>query len=187
MCDYTRVIMNPPAGVAVAMRGSDRITAEELYMKKWIIVLMIMASPVMASAAQNSGPFGLGLILGDPTGITAKYWLGNQNAIDGSIGFHDLSIQADYLWHFNNIFPKVREGAFLAYTGIGFKIEDKDHHHDGNHDDNDLSAGIRVPLGVAFELGQHPLEFFIELAPTLEFTPDTDMNLDGSIGARYFF
>jgi hypothetical protein len=33
--------------------------------------------------------FGLGFMLGDPTGITGKYWVSGTNALDFGLGFTD--------------------------------------------------------------------------------------------------
>src|SRR5262245_1633418 len=48
--------------------------------------------------------FGIGLIVGHPTGLSGKGYLTPDTAIDGAIGFGDTTRQihmhADYLWHF---------------------------------------------------------------------------------------
>jgi hypothetical protein len=36
--------------------------------------------------AQDSG-FGLGIIIGEPTGISAKQWTGSRTAIDGAVAW----------------------------------------------------------------------------------------------------
>src|SRR4051812_11458789 len=52
------------------------------------------------------GNFGAGVVVGDPTGLTAKWWTGDNRAIDIALAW-DLSgadkrveAHADYLWHF---------------------------------------------------------------------------------------
>ncbi len=65
------------------------------------IILLLLASSAMA---QDRG-FGLGVILGEPTGLSGKYWTSSTNAIDGGLAwsfrhagfFH---VHADYLWHY---------------------------------------------------------------------------------------
>ena len=146
-------------------------------MKKWILIVCIMICPSLVHAGQE-GPFGLGIILGDPTGISAKYWLDKSNAIDAAIGFDRFSIHADYLWHIWDLFPQTNHGELGAYVGPGLVYKDKKH---------DNLVGVRFALGAVFEVTQYPVEFFAELVPVLELSPDTDLGLDGGIGVRYFF
>jgi hypothetical protein len=162
-------------------------------MKKWIVIATILIGASFSYAKQG-GPFGMGIILGEPTGICAKYWLDRTNAIDGAIGFDDFSIHADYLWHFWDIFPKPSAGQFGAYVGPGLIFKDEDHHHDhDNHrdrdddDDDDNEAGVRLTLGMLYETPRHPFEIFAELVPVLVLSPDADLELDGAIGVRFFF
>ncbi|MDP2364021.1 MAG: hypothetical protein Q8M94_09660, partial [Ignavibacteria bacterium] len=60
------------------------------------------------SVAQSNG-FGLGMILGQPTGISAKYWTTGSTAFDFGLGYsyerHSrMQLHADYLFHTKNIF-----------------------------------------------------------------------------------
>ena len=161
-------------------------------MKKWILLFTMFLSASLSYAKQG-GPFGMGLILGEPTGISAKYWFDHTNAIDGAIGLDDFSIHADFLWHFWDIFPKPSAGQFGAYVGPGliFK-DDDDHDHDHRHDrddddDHDTEAGVRITCGMLYETPRHPFEIFAELVPVIVLSPDTDLDLDGAIGVRFFF
>jgi len=45
-------------------------------------LIIILAKPI---SAQDHG-FGIGLILGEPTGVSAKLWTSNQNALDVGLG-----------------------------------------------------------------------------------------------------
>lgn len=146
-------------------------------MKKLFIMVCILIMPSLALSAQ-SGPLGLGIIIGDPTGISAKYWLDKTNAIDAAIGFDRFSVHADYLFHFWNIIPQTGGGEICAYAGPGVVFKDKK---------EDNMVGIRLALGAAYELTQYPVEIFAEIVPVFEISPDSDLNMDGGIGIRYFF
>jgi hypothetical protein len=146
-------------------------------MKKLLIVACFLIMPSLTFAAQG-GPLGVGIILGDPTGLSAKYWLDKKNAIDAAIGFDRFSVHADYLFHFWNIIPQTGGGELGAYLGPGFVFKDKK---------EDNVVGIRFALGAAYELNQYPVEIFAEIVPVFELAPDTDLNFDGGIGVRYFF
>ena len=130
--------------------------------------------------AQERG-FGLGIILGEPTGISAKKWLNSHSAIDGAVAWSlvtpsSFHLHADYLFHDFNIF-NVKKGKLPLYFGIGFRVRI------GNED----RIGIRIPVGICYIFEQAPLDIFYELGPVLDLTPVTKLRLTSSIGIRYFF
>lgn len=136
--------------------------------------------------------FGVGLVLGSPTGLSAKYWLNDRNAFDAAIGFGDLTVQADYLWHSWTIFPQPPSGKVAGYMGLGAQLEFDDegdyrHDEDYRHHYNRTSAGIRIPFGATYFFPRTPLELFLELVPVLEFTDRADLQLDAGLGGRFYF
>ena len=154
-------------------------------MKKNLLLVLLLAlltcqTPLHAAQSNHSGALGLGIILGDPTGLSAKYWLNNVNAFDVSIGFGDVSVHADYLWHRADFFPKPQRGRLLGYLGIGVKVQDQNRKRD-------TLVGIRGVGGVAYDFLQDPVELFLEVAPVLEMAPDAGLGLDAGFGIRYYF
>lgn len=149
-------------------------------MKKIILIISLLAYQPDLFAAQNNEPgrFGAGIVLGDPSGISGKYWLNTYNAIDGAIGFSDVSVHTDYLWHNRTLFTQPKKGNMTAYYGPGLKLQDKD---------KDTIFGIRMTGGASFEFEKHPIELFMEFVPILELSPDTELDLDIGIGIRYWF
>ena len=123
-------------------------------------------------AAQDDG-FGLGVIIGEPTGISGKLWLGTSTAFDGAAAWSfnkngNLHLHADYLYH------SFTDGlAFYYGIGVRAKLED------------DRRVGIRFPLGVTY-VARPPIDIFLEVAPMLDLAPSTDFRLNASIGFRYF-
>src|SRR5262245_49852717 len=68
-----------------------------------LTLVMVAFSSLAASAAGAtdvgySRKFGLGLMLGDPTGLTAKYWVAQKNALDFGIGFASYGYRARDCW-----------------------------------------------------------------------------------------
>jgi hypothetical protein len=43
--------------------------------------------PAIFANAAAQGPFGLGVIVGEPTGVAAKYWLSNRTAFAGAVAW----------------------------------------------------------------------------------------------------
>jgi hypothetical protein len=153
-----------------------------------ILALGLVGAPAAARAA--GGPFGLGIILGEPTGLSAKYFISGRNAIDAALDFSFLDdafyFQLDYIWHFGSL---SRSATWLPYVGVGGKVfihdnhDDDDKHHHHHHD----TLGIRVPLGIAFMPRSVPIDVFGEIVPGIELLPETDPDIAGGLGVRFFF
>ena len=135
------------------------------------------------SDGHSGGRFGAGLILGEPTGASLKYWLNDTMAIDGAIGwsFHretDLHLHSDFLWHKFDLFS-VPEGRLPLYFGVGARVKFRDHEDD--------QVGIRAPVGVSYIFEKIPVDIFLEVAPIIDFTPSVRGGFTAGIGARYWF
>jgi hypothetical protein len=164
-------------------------------MKKYILVgmvlglLMILAKPV---TAQDHG-FGMGLILGEPTGLSAKLWTSRDNALDFGLGLglggdrikyqgnYDRSgrihFHMDYLWHAFNVISSTER--FPLYYGIGGRFNSG-----GGYDG---SLGVRGVFGIAWFPHSTPIDVFFELVPVFQVTPLTGLGFDAGLGIRYFF
>jgi hypothetical protein len=131
----------------------------------------------------DKGRFGAGLILGEPTGASLKYWLNSTMAVDGAVGwsFHeetDLYLHSDVLWHKFDLIP-VSRGQLPLYFGVGgrWKIRDND----------DDRVGVRAPVGLSYIFDNVPVDVFLEVAPIIDFAPSTRGGFTAGIGARYWF
>ncbi len=131
--------------------------------------------------AQRHG-FGLGMILGEPTGISLKNWLGRSTAVDFAIawsfeGQNSFTIHGDYLSHHFKL-TQVESGSLPFYYGIGGSMKFKD---------DDTRLGARVPLGLNYHFENLTLDLFLEFVPVLLLIPKTDFEINAGIGIRYFF
>jgi hypothetical protein len=156
--------------------------------KKWIGAALLMIT-INSAAAQNRG-FGVGIILGEPTGISLKSWLGPSSALDFAVAwsferYNSLTIHADYLKH-NFRLIKVDKGALPFYYGIGGRIKLKDDDAPRNNND-EARLGVRVPVGLAYHFENVTLDVFLEVVPILELVPSTDFTMSAAVGIRYFF
>ncbi len=130
--------------------------------------------------AQDEG-FGLGVILGEPTGINFKAWTSHSAAFVGaaawSFGHEDtLHLHLDYLLH-NFRLIKLENGYLPVYYGIGARIKTE----------KDVRFGVRFPLGINYLFENAPLDVFVEIAPVFDLAPKTDLYFNGGIGIRYYF
>jgi hypothetical protein len=162
-----------------------------IIMKKIAIVFVLLILTNTASAAQDG--IGLGVILGEPTGVTFKTWIDGKTAIDAAAawsfsGNNAFQLHADYLIHPFDM-PKPREvsGKVSFYYGFGGRIKLQESASGKSQEETADLLGIRFPVGFSHVLAKAPVEFFAEIVPVLNIVPDTDVDLDGAIGARYYF
>jgi hypothetical protein len=145
-------------------------------MKK-IIVLIIIGLFAIGLSAQNSG-LGLGIILGEPTGISAKMWTNSNTAFDAAAAWSfgnegALHLHADMLFH---KFSLINE-KFPVYYGFGARVKLSD----------DPNIGARIPIGIIYVVPNSKFDIFLEAVPVFDLLPDTRLNLNSALGVRYFF
>lgn len=133
----------------------------------------------------SSGDQGVGVMLGNPTGVSGKFWLDDRVAIDGAFGIAqgELDTHVTLLLHDEQLLKtlgiqKTSSAKVLpVYIGAGPRILF----------DDDTEVGLRVPLGLSYFPDKSEWEFFGELAPVIRFTPSSGLDLDFAVGARYYF
>ena len=150
-------------------------------MIKYVILLSAVLITFCSAAGTAQEGFGIGIIIGEPTGISFKNWLSPTRAVDGaaawSFGGEDaLHLHADYLFHNSNL-ARVESGKLLLYYGLGARLKLQDQSR----------FGVRIPFGVAYLLEASPLDFFLEIVPIMDLAPDTELEFNGGFGARLYF
>lgn len=146
---------------------------------KYVLVLLVLIF-ISNINAQSSG-IGVGLIVGEPTGISGKYWTGSTIAFDAGLAWsfideNAFQIHADYIFH-NMRLITISDGKLPFYYGIGARLKTA----------TDVQLGVRVPLGLAYLFQNVPIDIFIEVVPILDLIPKTDFQISIALGARYFF
>jgi hypothetical protein len=144
-----------------------------------LLIVLLSTGTCTSARAQDSG-FGIGLMLGEPTGISGKQWISSRNAIDGGLawsfrqsGFFHL--HADYLWHFFDVIRS--EERFVPYGGLGGRL---------GATRGDALLGVRFVGGLLFLPRTVPLDVFVELAPVFDLAPATRVDGNGGIGVRFY-
>ena len=148
-------------------------------------IAMCMIFFVQTSYAQDR-PFGFGVMVGEPTGFSAKLWTSNSNAFDFGLGWSiigkgndsgsGINIHADYLWHAWNAVNSTEQ--LPLYYGIGGRFRGGG---------NEGSFAVRGVLGIAWMPRQTTIDIFLEAAPSIELTPSTGLAVDAAVGVRYYF
>ena len=142
----------------------------------------------MLSAQESPGQtpdkrFGVGLMVGEPTGASLKYWLSDVSAIDGVVGIslvddNDFSVHADYLYHLNDVI-QLDQNRMSVYFGGGPRYKARDRKDD--------LFGIRAVGGVAYMFDDIPVDVFFEAGPVFDVSPDFEVRYTVGAGARFWF
>ncbi len=145
------------------------------------ILALLICLPAPATA--QPGTFGLGIIVGEPTGLDAKYYLNRTFGFTGAVawslsGNNNLHLQLDYLYHKYDVFD-VSKGELPFFVGIGGRIVFRENQSD--------TFGIRIPVGLLYNFAGLPIDIFGELVPILDLTPDTEFDFEAAIGGRFYF
>lgn len=151
-------------------------------MKNYFIIPAIILFISANCFAQSHGT-GVGIMVGQPTGLTLKTWVSKTSAIalGGAYNFKNegVQVQADYLYHFMNAFP-ITMGRIPVYTGIGGTISYKKNSSDPDY-------GIRLPVGFSYFMPASKFDLFVEADPVIIIKPESRVSLNGNVGIRYFF
>ncbi|MCI0633270.1 MAG: hypothetical protein L0206_05045 [Actinobacteria bacterium] len=136
--------------------------------------------------------FGLGIQLGEPSGITGKVYLdGRSSAIDFLVGSYyddgfvgDVYLQAAY--HIHIVELTSGGGVTIPFrAGIGGFFNSGYWRFDDSV--QDVVFGARVPIGLDFDLEKAPVQFYLEVALDVAVIPFVGIGGDGGLGARYYF
>jgi hypothetical protein len=155
----------------------------EIKLKRTIIfVITLIIFLIGYSFCQDKG-FGLGVIVGEPTGVSAKSWMTSVTAIDAALAwsFVDngaLHIHADYLFHNFQLISLETKGRWPVFYGIGARLK---------FGDKDTQLALRIPVGIDYLFSDAPVDIFLEVVPMLELIPNTKFQFNAALGVRYFF
>jgi hypothetical protein len=144
------------------------MTARKLLLATLGIALFVGAGAGTAQARPRPGghiagrrveankTFGLGLELGAPTGLTGKYFLSGDRALDFGIGdiynYFDrsgLHLYGDYLWHPVSLVA-TEDFELPLYVGVGGRFWSFDNRRADNTVNSASAFGVRVPVGISF-------------------------------------
>ena len=165
--------------------------------------------PLRANATEvgYQRQYGVGLMVGDPTGLSGKAWVSRTNAIDVGLGAYSfgppgagvrngpdprfcdrgwnqstLSVHADFLWE-----SKIIEGRIAQldwHLGGGARA----FFFSGPCAGDCWDVGVRGPVGLDLTFQQPTfLEVFLELAPTFYVVPVAFFSFEGALGVRGYF
>ena len=141
--------------------------------------LFFLTMPNITYGQRVPGEVGIGLQVGQPTGLTVKVY-NQRSSLDFLAAwdwdnFFFLNIHSVFDTHLN---PKETLHFFYgpgAFIGI----------RDRGPNDDDVALGVSGTFGLDVMLGK--FELFIQGTPRLEVVPSTDFDMGGGGGFRIYF
>jgi hypothetical protein len=174
-----------------------------------VIGTVLLGTAVRTANATEVGygrRFGLGFVLGDPTGLSGKYWVGATNSLDFGLGFWGYgfndscwrdsagvrhcpgygngysngTVNLDYLWQSNIIRGQAQLDWHIGAGGrmVWF----------GGCNGDCFALAARMPVGLDLMFNNPSfIEIFFELAPAFYIVPGFTFDIEGGLGVRFYF
>jgi len=145
--------------------------------------VIVMCVSVFAIADAQPGKFGIGVVVGAPTGLSVKYWSTSREALQGYAGggFGGVALGVDYLFH-SNAFDNANmpfyygPGAFIGSASIGGP----------RYDRNSLGLGFRFMFGADYLFPRDPFDIAFEVGPALVLSPVVGLGLEAGLAFRFY-
>ena len=147
-------------------------------MKKTLIAMVMLICVSTSLAAKNRDEFGLGVVVGEPTGINAQFFWDKTAAVDITAAWswnEWLTLSCDFQMY-DYVMDMPREWKW--YYGFGGYL--------GVDDDDDNRFGVRVPLGLRYAIPYTIMDVWAEAAPGVQLAPDTKATVQAGIGLTFW-
>jgi hypothetical protein len=153
---------------------------------RWELIVVMMIA--VTGLARTQGKFGVGLIVGEPTGVAWKYRISGANAVDGAIGLSPgdrARFHVDYLWEKHSFQEENLSLHYGAGCG-GFTVSRSRGGDTYVFVRRDLGFAFRGIVGLTYMFPRSPFDAFIEIAPLLIVSPASGMGIDAALGVRLY-
>lgn len=154
-------------------------------MRKLLLTALFFGLVMGARATPARADFGLGLFIGEPTGLDMKVGLNNKSGLDILLGwttFRDGRAGYGHLTYL--VTPIIAQATSFSVplrVGIGAAIANPS---------DDVTFAVRAPFEVGLRFRTSPLELYGEIALALSLiNPQNDLHIDvqGGGGLRIYF
>ncbi len=166
--------------------GKEMIRVFVKNILRYILLFCLFYYVFISHAFPMEQKIGVGIMAGDPTGISVKNWSSALFAYDYGLAWSSgkwFQFHTDYLWHKYDVFQIDDDGELPLYYGIGARFKYYNH---GNDDDK-MRLGLRMVIGIEYIFAMMPFDIFYEVVPVMDLLPDTKLDFDSSIGIRFIF
>lgn len=153
-------------------------------MKKTALILSLLLTALRPlSAASPDKHLGIGILAGEPSGISLKLNFTDSSSLQGAAAwtFEDseeerVQYHIDWVMHLETQTGEVTSD-YRGYMGMGILYKTEENEAQDVY-------GVRVPFGVVLQYSDLPFEVFFELVPVLNVSPNTEMDFNAGIGIR---
>ena len=151
-------------------------------MKKALCILLLTGG-LAASLIAEPTKLGLGIFLGQPSGVCVGLDLNAVNWLDFKAAWNfagpadsvNIIAQANYELAFPGLLV-IQEQDIVPFVGIGLEVSFG----------SDLpQIGFRIPVGLNYRFKDAPLELFLEIGIGMYLFPATQFMGSGGLGGRY--
>ena len=132
---------------------------------------------------------GVGIIIGNPTGFSARVLLARKSAIAANVGW---SLRRNVGFHitgtYQYLFPGViKDEADVALDNVAphFGIGGRSLVKSKEGDETEFNLGVRIGGGIEYMFSR--FEIFLEMYPVVNVIPATDFDIEGGLGFRFYF
>lgn len=151
-----------------------------------VLILALFTSDFNSLAAQN---VGVGFQVGDPTGLNLHFRNTKPMRLDILFAwdFNDHDGDRDFFFvNVHGLWFKPIGGSepFNFYYGPGAFIGVRERNRKDD-DDDETVLGASGNFGINYEFPR--VDIFLQLTPRLELVSDTDFDIGGGLGVRFFF
>lgn len=153
----------------------------------------LAANTVTVGGSGAAQGFGLGIALGDPTGISMEWRPDSNRALHAAVGWnapHDsVHAHVDGQWTLVHLRAAGAPNLdFPFFLGVGGRFDSRGDHGWGWDDDrDDASLGVGIPVGIGLVSSSAPFDVFIEVAPVLGLVPSTYVWIDATLAGHFYF
>lgn len=137
---------------------------------------------LIISSSALSQDFGVGVIVGSPTGLSLEKYIDGETSIDGAFAWNlrhgRINMHSNYLIHQEKSFY-LNETAFNSYYGGGLKVR--------KSSNDNWRIGPRAVGGADYVFEEVPIKAFAEFGAIFTLIEETGLEFDLGVGARYMF
>jgi len=163
--------------------------------KKYVLaafLFIVISSQSLFAQSPEGRQWGLGIMVGDPVGLTVKDWISPENAFVFDVGssyFGSPRFDVNYLWHFNAFRSRVATLYAGPGAALGFGASHSFYYTNNGtlfRVDNNTGLGVRGVFGLSVIPQNSPLDVFFEVGLLIGLTPDFGAAVDASLGIRFY-
>lgn len=153
----------------------------------WPIFFFSLLSSIPPALAGPSQRWGLAGVLGEPVGLSAKFWVSERWAADFGIGYSWTSqarVWTDVDYHLPLPHPS-KDISIKLIIGLGVRFFFSAGTFVATGVGSGIGVGARVPLGIEARIAQSPLHFGVFLSPGIGILPQWAFAPEGALTLRW--